>query len=352
MTTYKLPIAQGFEHKIDHKNTHLITLKNRAGMAIALTDYGARLVSALVPDKHGNLIDVVLGFDSIEGYLHAKEQYHGATVGRFCNRIAKGKFNLESKEYSLALNNGNNCLHGGIKGFHRKVWDRQVSFKKLVDFYYVSPDGEEGFPGELKTSVSYELTNENEIIIKFRGTTDAPTVLNLTNHAYFNLNGEGNGDVLNHLIQINSDEFLPIDENQIPIGKPESIEETAFDFRQAKTIAQDINAQDDQLEYANGYDHCYLNKQPISQAIASAYSKESGILLEVFTSEPSIHFYTGNFLADDLGKSGHRYLRYGGFCFEAQHYPDSPNHPDFPSVILNPGEVFQSEIRYKFSIQK
>ncbi len=352
MTTYPLPLAKDFEDKINNKNTHLITLRNRAGMQIALTDYGARLVSALVPDKYGNLIDVVLGFDSIKGYVNAQEQYHGATIGRFCNRIAAGKFCIDDQEFTLSLNNGPNSLHGGKEGFHTKVWDRQVSFKKLVDFYYVSADGEEGFPGELKTSVSYELSNENEIIIKFRATTNATTIINLTNHAYFNLNGEGNGDVLNHIVQINSDEFVPINNQQIPEGGVMPVEGTAFDFREPKSIAQDFEAKEEQLINGTGYDHCFVNKQPLSQAVAHAYSKDSGICMEVFTSEPGLQFYTGNFLADDLGKSGHKYLRYGGFCFEAQHYPDSPNQKGFPTVLLKPGEVFQSEIRYKFSIKK
>lgn len=352
MTVYKLPEKKDFESRIQGKNTHLITLTNRAGMQVALTDYGARLVSALVPDKFGNLIDVVLGFSSMDGYLNAQEPYHGATVGRFCNRIANGKFTLNEQEYTLAKNNGSNSLHGGPGGFHNRVWDRQVSFKKVVDFYYISPDGEEGFPGELKTMVSYELTNENEIVIHFRASTDAPTIINFTNHAYFNLNGEGNGDVLNHEIFINSEEFVPIDENQVPTGEIFPVEGTALDFRQAKKIVDYIDSNEAQLRYAGGFDHTFVNNQPPTVAVASAYSKESGVLLEVFTTEPGIHLYAGNFLADDVGKTGHKYLRYGGLCFEAQHYPDSPNHANFPSVILQPGEEFQSNIRYKFSIKK
>ena len=352
MTTYKLPLPKDFEGKYNNKNTHLITLTNRAGMQIALTDFGARIVSALVPDRNGDLIDVVLGFDTIQGYLSAKEHYHGATIGRFCNRIANGKFSIDGNEYSLPQNNGSNCLHGGNEGFHNKVWDRQVSFNKLVDFYYVSPDGEEGFPGELKTTVSYELTNFNEIIIKFRATSNAPTVVNFTNHAYFNLNGEGNGDVLNHEVTILSNEFLPLNEDQIPTGEIFPVEGTAFDFRQPKTLALDINSQEEQIKIAQGYDHSYVNNQPISEPIAMAYSKESGIELQVFTTEPGIHLYTGNFLSDDVGKSGKKYLRFGGLCFEAQHFPDSPNQDIFPSVRLNPGEVFESEIKFKFNIRK
>lgn len=352
MTVYKLPEKKDFESQLNGKNTHLITLTNRAGMQVALTDYGARLVSALVPDKHGDLIDVVLGFSSVEDYYTAQEPYHGATIGRFCNRIAKGTFTLNDKCYTLAQNNGSNSLHGGPNGFHNRVWDRQVSFNKVVDFYYTSPDGEEGFPGELKTNVSYELSNENEIIIHFRASSDAETIINFTNHAFFNLNGEGNGDVLNHEVCIKSEEFIPIDKNQVPTGDISPVDGTVLDFRQPKKIVDFIDSQDEQLLNAGGFDHTFVNNQEPSQAVASAYSKESGILLEVFTTEPGVHLYAGNFLADDTGKSGHKYLRYGGLCFEAQHYPDSPNHARFPSVILKPGEEFQSTIKFKFSIKK
>ncbi|MBL1408157.1 aldose epimerase family protein [Sphingobacterium faecale] len=352
MTIYKLPDTKAFESCLNNKNTHLLTLANRTGMQIALSDYGARLVSVLVPDKHGTLVDVVLGFNNIDGYIHAKEQYHGATIGRYANRIAGGHFQIGNTSCSLAQNNGENSLHGGPEGFHRKVWDRQVSLKKQVDFYYVSPDGEEGFPGTLNTCVSYELTNENEIKIYFRATTDKTTVINLTNHAYFNLNGEGNGDILNHYIQIPSSNFIPINSKQIPTGQISPVEDTSFDFRVAKKIAQEINSSADQIQYAMGYDHGFVNESPISTPAATAYSEGSGILLEVFTDQPSVHLYTGNFLANDQGKSGHRYLKHGGFCFEAQHYPDSPNQGHFPAVILSPGEEFQHTIIYKFSVKK
>lgn len=353
MINYKLPKPKDFLGNMQGKNTHLFILQNETGMQVALTDYGARLVSALIPDKHGNLVDVVLGFDTIQGYLSAQEQYHGATVGRYANRIADGKFTLEDQTYTLALNNGPNSLHGGIEAFHTKVWDRQVSnLKRKIDFYYVSPDGEEGFPGELKTNVSYELTNDNEIVIQFRASSHKTTVVNLTNHAYFNLNGEGNGDVLNHIVQIPSEEFLPINEKQIPIGNPSPVQDTPFDFTTSKKIVDGITDEEKQLQFANGYDHGFINTQPISLPAASAYSEESGIVLDVLTSEPSVHLYTGNFLADDKGKSGHQYLRYGGFCFEAQHYPDSPNQPQFPSVILRPGEVYTSTIIYRFGLRK
>lgn len=352
MTIYTLPDPKNFEHNLNGKNTHLFTLTNRAGMQVALTDYGARLVSALVPDKHGNLVDVVLGFDSIQGYLQAQEKYHGATIGRYCNRIANGSFTLTDKTYTLPQNNGSNCLHGGDDGFHTKVWDRQVSFKKKVDFYYISADNEAGFPGELKVNVSYELTNENEIIITFRATTDKTTVLNLTNHAYFNLNGEGNGDTLTHFLHIPSEKFIPISDKQVPTGQIAEVEGTVFDFVTPKKIVQDIQVDDEQLKFANGYDHTFVNIQPVSLPAATAYAEESGIQLDVLTTEPGVHLYTGNYLADDAGKSGNKYLTYGGFCLETQHYPDSPNHPNFPTVILHPNEEFVSTTIYKFSINK
>lgn len=349
---YQLPELKNFEKDIGGQNTHLIALRNRRGMQVAFTDYGARIVSVLVPDKSGNLIDVALGFNSIQEYIHAQEQYHGATIGRYANRIAQGKFSLDGNPYTLAQNNGINNLHGGPTGFHTRVWDRQVSFKKKIDFNYVSVHGEEGFPGTLKVNVSYELTEENEIIIKYIAETDQKTVVNLTNHAYFNLNGEGNGDILNHIIHIPSEKYIPIDENQIPLGEEIAVHQTPFDFTSPKKVAQDIGADHPQIKNANGYDHSFVNTQPDSIPAASAYSEESGIQLKIYTSSPGLHLYTGNFLADDLGKSGHKYLRYGGFCFEAQHYPDSPNQPQFPKVELLPEEVYEAYIIYKFNILK
>lgn len=352
MTTYRLPDPKNFEDNVQNKNTHLFQLTNRAGMQIALTDYGARLVSALVPDKHGNLVDVVLGFDSIQGYENAQEIYHGTTVGRFANRIANGKFTVDGKEYTLAVNNGKNALHGGINGFHTKVWDRQVSFKKKVDFYYTAADGEEGYPGEVKVSASYELTNDNEIVMKYRASANQNTIFNITNHAYFNLNGEGNGDILNHIVQINADKFVPLNEDQIPLGNFFPVEGTAFDFRTPKKIVEDINSHEDQIQLAKGFDHSFVNEKNISSCIASSYSEESGILLEVYTDMPALHLYTGNYLANDKGKSGHQYLTNGGLCFEAQYFPDSPNQQAFPSVIIGPNKDFEQTIIYKFSIKK
>lgn len=353
MANYRLPDFKDFTHNIDGKNTHLFVLKNRGGMQVAFTDYGARIVSILVPDKTGTLRDVVLGFNSIHEYLQAEEQYHGATIGRYANRIAKGQFSLDAEDYPLQQNNGSNSLHGGPAGFHSKVWDRRTSFKKKIDFCYISPDGEEGFPGKLKVYVSYELTEDNEIIIKYNAETDKKTIVNLTNHAYFNLDGEGEGDVLHHVVSLPADHFLPIDENQIPLENEKPVAGTVFDFRSPKKIGEDIDKDEVQLTRANGYDHTFVNRQPIAKVAASAYSSRSGVRLEVFTTEPGVHLYTGNFLSDkDIGKSGRPYFSRSAFCFETQHYPDSPNHPQFPSVVLEPGQFFESETIYKFSIKK
>lgn len=351
-TTYTLPELEKFESKTLGKNTHLITLKNRAGMQVALSDYGARLVSALVPDKNGNLIDVILGFDSIDRYINAQEVYHGATVGRFANRLANGKFTLDGKEYQLSQNNGTNSLHGGPSGLHSKVWDRQVSFRKKVTFYYSSPDNEEGFPGDVNISVTYELTDENEILINFRATSNKKTILNLTNHAYFNLNGEGNGDILNQLFQINSTKFIEINEKQLPTGNIMSVVDTPFDLTLESKISDRLRQENEQLNFANGFDHSYINENALSQVAAYAYSNESGIQLNFHTDYPTIHFYSGNFLADDIGKSGKKYLTNSGFCFEAQHHLDNPNQESFPTLILEPGEEYNYNMIYKFSIKK
>lgn len=353
MTDFQHPQSKHFEASIDGKNTHLLSLQNRSGMQVYLTDYGARIVSILVPDQFGNLVDVALGFDSLAKYQQADEQYHGASIGRFANRIAQGQFSLDGQRFQLAQNNGSNSLHGGPNGFHTKVWDRQVSFKNRIDFYYVSPAGEEGFPGTLTVNIAYELSEDNEISIKYKAESDEKTIVNLSNHTYFNLNGEGRGDILNHILTLPATHFLPIDEKLIPFGFEAMVDGSAFDFREGKKIGQEIGNPEEQLQRANGYDHTYVNHQPLSQPAAGVLGKSSGIQLEVFTSEPGIHLYTGNALSGkDIGKSGLSYPARTGFCLETQHYPDSPNQPNFPTVILEPGETYTSETRYKFSIKK
>jgi len=332
-----------------------IILQNNRGMAVAFSDFGARIVSLLVPNKYGDATDVVLGFDSMQAYSQANEPYHGVTVGRFANRIAGGRFTIGNETYQIQPNNGPNALHGGASGFHSRLWDRRVVANEEVDFYYVSADGEEGFPGKLSVMVKYRLTDDNELAISYRAETDKPTIINLTNHAFFNLNGEGNGDVLDHILQINANQYLPVDDHQIPTGMLEYVENTPFDFRKPKTIGQDIHEPDNQLTKGNGgYDHNYILNPAIGQALtlaATISSPLTGIRLDVLTTEPGLQLYTGNFLnGSDVGKQGKPYQKYGAFCLETQHFPDSPNHPDFPSTLLSPGQVFQSETIYRFSL--
>ena len=356
MIAYRLPQAQNFEHQIGDKHTHLVVNGNNRGMTVALSDFGARIVSILVPDKTGNPTDVVLGFSSIREYLTATEIYHGVTVGRFANRIANGRFTIEGETYYIEPNNGPNALHGGANGFHSRVWDRRIRSKEEVDFYYVSPDGEEGFPGKLSVMVNYRLTDSNELVISYRAETDKPTVVNLTNHAFFNLHGEGNGTILDHLLQIHADTYLPIDGHQIPTGTVATVAGTPFDFRTVKPIGQDISQEDDQLTNGYGYDHNYiLNENVINSPLpaATAISPITGIRLDVLTTEPGLQLYSGNFLqGGDTGKRGIAYEKRTAFCLETQHFPDSPNHPDFPSTALWPGQTFRSETVYRFSIVK
>lgn len=356
MTHYRLPQTRDFEHQLGGKHTHLIMLENNRGMVVGLSDFGARIVSILVPDKLGNPTDVVLGFNSIQEYLSATEIYHGVTVGRFANRIANGRFTLDGETFYIQPNNGPNALHGGANGFHNRVWDRRIVYKEKADFYYVSADGEEGFPGKLSVRVKYRLTDDNELVITYRAETDKPTVINLTNHAFFNLNGEGNGNVLDHLLQINADTYLPVDTYQIPTGALESVENTPFDFRKMKPIGQDIAQPHEQLAKGSGYDHNYvLNAEATTAQLpaATATSPLTGIRLDVLTTEPGLQLYTGNFLSGkDQGKQGVFYEKHEAFCLETQHFPDSPNQPDFPSTLLLPGQLFHSETIYRFSIVK
>ncbi len=357
MSHYTLPHPKDFEHQIDGKKTHLVILENNAGVRVALSDFGARIVSILVPDKTGKLVDVVLGFNSMQAYIQAGEPFHGVTVGRFANRIADGRFTIDGETYYVQPNNGPNALHGGANGFHNQVWDRRVVYKEKADFYYVSADGEEGFPGRLSVMVKYRLTDDNELVISYRAETDKPTVINLTNHAFFNLNGEGNGDVLNHVLQINADKYLPVDRVQIPTGALAPVAGTPFDFTSPKPIQQDISLADEQLERGNGgYDHNYVLHAGVMDTqhpAATIFSPLTGIRLEVLTNEPGLQFYSGNFLnGTDTGKKGKPYEKYGAFCLETQHFPDSPNQSSFPSTLLLPGQVFQSETKYRFSIVK
>ncbi|MGJ5817999.1 aldose epimerase family protein [Paludibaculum fermentans] len=330
----------------------LYTLRNRNGVEIAITNYGARVVTLKTPDARGRLADIALGFDSLKGY-EGPNPYFGAIVGRYGNRIAKGKFSLDGKEYTLARNNGENSLHGGLVGFDRVIWSGKTEESNGVQkaiLTYTSKDGEEGYPGTLKVSVTYSLSNNDDIQIDYLATTDKATVLNITNHTYFNLAGQGNGDILSQVMQINADHFTPVDSGLIPTGELKDVTGTPFDFRKPTVIGSRINDKDEQLVLGKGYDHNYvLNRSGNGLVMAAkAVDPPSGRVLEVWTTEPGVQFYTGNFLdGSAVGKNANNYAQRTGFCLETQHYPDSPNHPEFPTTVLKPGEEYKTTTVWK-----
>ncbi len=322
-----------------------------------VTDYGGIVMELHVPDRDGAFSDVVLGFDAASAYGE-DSPYLGALVGRYGNRIAKGKFSIDGKEYTLARNNGENHLHGGIRAFDKVVWQSEpISGDGFTGLRlrYLSPDGEEGYPGNLDVGVTYKLTDQNEWIIEYSATTDAPTVVNLTQHSYFNLAGHASGQNLDHEVRINASSYTPVDENLIPTGQFADVEGTPFDFRESVKIGERIEDPDEQLKRARGYDHNYVlsKTEPGALELAAAVCEpDSGRTLEVLTTEPGVQFYTGNFLDGSLvGKEGARYRFRNGFCLEAQHFPDSPNQPNFPSTRLNPGQSYRSTTVYRFGVR-
>ena len=349
---------QSFGKTANGQNIDLYTLRNAHGVEAKITNYGGILVSLKVPDRNGKFDDVVLGFNDLDSYLTKNNPYFGAIIGRYGNRIAKGRFKLNGVEYKLAVNNGENHLHGGIKGFDKVVWtghETQTKAGPAVVLNYLSKDGEEGYPGNLRVTVVYTLTNNDELKIDYSATTDKDTVINLTHHSYFNLAGEGNGDILNQMVRIEADRFLPTDAGSIPTGELRPVAGTPFDFiKQGQTaIGARINQDDEQLKLGNGYDHTWVIKGPAGKLrlAAGAWDPTSWRQLEVWTTEPGVQFYTGNFLDGTLtGKSGKRYQRRSGFCFETQHFPDSPNHPSFPTTTLKKGATYNSTTIYKFGI--
>jgi aldose 1-epimerase len=332
------------------------TLSNSHGVEVQVINFGGIITSILVPDSNGKMADVALGFDNLDGYLENKP-YFGAIVGRYANRIANGKFTLDGKEYTLAKNNGPNSLHGGTKGFNKVLWQAEPFRRgqsEGVTLSYLSRDGEEGYPGNLKVKVTYTLTDKNELVIDYEATTDKATPINLTNHSYFNLSGEGSGDVLAHELQLNADSFTPVDQNLIPTGEMKPVKGTPMDFTHPTAIGARINDQYEQLIIAHGYDHNFVinRKNDKLQFAARVRDPKSGRVLEVYTTQPGIQLYTGNFLDGTVvGKHGHAYKQRAAFCLETQHYPDSPNHANFPSTILRPGQVFHSQTVFKFSAQ-
>jgi aldose 1-epimerase len=333
----------------------LYTLKNRNGLQVEITNYGGAVVTIRTPDRRGRMGDIALGYDDLRGYL-ADTAYFGALIGRYANRIAGGKFTLNGVEYQLAQNNGVNHLHGGVRGFNKVVWQaREMDHADGValELTYLSKDKEEAYPGNLTVTATYVLSNANELRIEYTATTDKETVVNLTHHSYFNLAGPGMGDVLRHEVKLNADKFTPVDETLIPTGELKAVKGTPFDFSRATAIGSRINQADDQLVLGKGYDHNFvLNKQGQELSLAAnVYEPSSGRVLEMWTTEPGMQLYTGNFLDGVRGKAGKVYHRRGGFCLEAQHFPDSPNKPAFPSTVLKPGERYTQTTVYKFMVR-
>ena len=348
---------QIFGKTSDGKDVEIYTLKNKNGVEASIITYGGILTSLKIPDASGKIDDVVLGFDSMDGYLK-DPPYFGALIGRYGNRIGKGKFTLNGTEYKLAINNGANTLHGGVKGFDKALWkasDVSTPEAQALQLTYLSKDGEEGYPGNLSTTVVYTLTDKNELRIDYSATTDKDTVLNLTNHSYFNLAGQGEGDILNQQLTLFAGKFTPVDSGLIPTGELKSVEGTPFDFRQPTAIGARIEAADEQIKLGGGYDHNFvLDSGGGALALAArVQDPKSGRVMEVLTTEPGIQFYTGNFLDGTIkGKGGKVYPRRAALCLETQHFPDSPNKPAFTSTVLKPGAKYQTTTVYRFSAAK
>ena len=345
---------QAYGETSDGTPVNLYTLTNDSGIQARITNYGGTLVSLLVPDRGGALGDVVLGFDTLEEYLQ-HSPFFGCLVGRYGNRIAGGKFALKGVEYDLALNDGLNHLHGGRVGFDKVVWAAQMlrgEHHAGLELRYLSADGEEGYPGNLSVTVVYALNDENELQIEYSATTDKATVVNLTNHSYFNLAGAGHGTVLDHELTINASRFTPVDHTLIPTGELRSVEGTVLDFRQSTPIGARIDEDDEQLGYGGGYDHNWvLDHEAGTLGLAArVYEPATGRLMEVHTTEPAVQCYTGSMMPDTIpGKGGQVYVRRGGLCLETQHYPNSPNQPSFPSTVLEPGDSYAQTTVFKFS---
>lgn len=337
----------------DGASVHLFTLSNKNGIRVAITNYGGIITSIHTPDRNGKMGDIVLGFETLEGYLK-EHPYFGALVGRYANRIGKAKFRLGGKEYRLAANNGENHLHGGLKGFDKVVWSPKTSSaadRSSLELTYVSKDGEEGYPGTLSVKVVYSLNDQNEFRIDYSARTDKVTVLNLTNHTYFNL--AGSGDILNHQLMLNADRYTPVDAGLIPTGELRAVQGTPFDFTRPSLIGSRIDQNDEQLKLGKGYDHHFVLRGEAGtlRPFAEVFEAGSGRTLSLSTTEPGVQFYTGNFLDGSLQGKGRKYDFRSGFCLETQHFPDSPNRPSFPTVVLKPGQEFQSATVWKFGVK-
>ena len=348
---------EDFQAMVQGKETDLYTLTNAQGMEVSITNYGGSLVSIMVPDRDGNMANVIQGHDCIQDCLSSPEPFLSTLVGRYGNRICRGKFTMNNKEYSLSINNGPNHLHGGPTGCHARVWDaEQLNDQELV-LRYTFAYYEEGFPGEVQMTVKYSLTNDNELVIDYRGTTNKKTVVNMTSHGFFSLTGIGTPtpSQLDTILTINADFYVPIDENSIPTGEIRKVEGTPFDFRTPKPVGQDIAADDEQIKNGTGYDHCYvLNKREPGELTlaASMVEPSTGRTMECWTTEPGVQFYSDNWADGYKGQHGATFGKHSGLCFEAQHFPDSPNRAHFPSTQLKPGEVYVQKTVYKFGTDK
>jgi aldose 1-epimerase len=342
---------ESFKGVHNGKPTGLYTLKNKNGLIAQITNYGAIIVSILVPDRKGNLADIVQGYDTIDEYIKGNGPYMGAICGRCANRIAKGKFTLLGKQYTLAVNNGPNHLHGGITGFNKVVWEVVKVSDSSVKLAYFSADGEEGYPGNLMVSVTYTLTDKNELRLDYFATTDKTTVVNLASHSYFNLAGEGSGSIYDQELTINGAFFTPTDETSVPTGEILSVKGTPMDFTKPKKIGSEIDNNAEQLKFGAGYDHNWvLNHRARTLGIAAvAHDPASGRVMEVHTTQPGVQLYTANWIDGENGKGGKKYGRRWAFCLETQHFADAINKPHFPSTILNPGEEYKHICMYKFS---
>lgn len=340
--------------EIDGKEVVLITLKNNNGNTVKITNYGAAVVWIEVPDQYGNMDNITFGYENLDGYLNG-DPYFGSVVGRYANRIALGKFVVDDVEYNLAINNGVNSLHGGPGGWHSVVWNYELIEKEgdvpVLKLTYNSPDMEEGYPGNMLAVVEYSWNNNNELVINYNCSTDKKTVLNITNHAYFNLRGAGNGNILNHEMQIMASEFTPVDQDLIPTGELLAVEGTPFDFRESHKVGERIEEEYEQLILGKGYDHNFVldNKDEIDAVV---YEESTGRVMEMMTDQPGVQFYCGNFLdGTQIGHGKKVYEHRGGLCLETQHFPDSPNQPNFPSAIIEPGKPFTSKTVYRFSVR-
>lgn len=346
-----------FQATINGKQTDLYILKNKQGNEVAITNYGGALVAIMVPDRNGNLANVVQGHDNIQDVINSPEPYLSTLIGRYGNRIKEGKFTLHGKEYQLAINNGPNALHGGPTGFHARVWNAIQMNEQTLVLNYVSAYGEEGFSGELKTTVVYTFNNDNELVIDYLATTNKQTIINLTNHGFFSLAGiaDPTPTIDNLICEINADFFIPIDNTSIPTGEILKVEGTPFDFRTPKPVGQDIDADDEQIKNGSGYDHCFVlnKKEPGELSFAAKITEPvSGRAMEVYTTEPGVQLYTDNWATGYKGQNGATFPRRSGICFEAQHFPDSPNRPYFPPVVLKPGEQYKQKTIYKFGVER